>query len=177
MYIIKSITLQCGYSNYATYQWNLYYTIFFARLPIFWTMVNIHWPLYNISNHTYKKLGLNFSKLCPDTIWPLRFYILALKIYPVVPKPYHVAPKIWLAPKNLVPINPRVNFSTDITSLWLKIVEYLFETRGWHCIWNTKEYRGNKVKDQAAQNNKPQQQPGHQQDTLPGTQAMHSKTR
>jgi hypothetical protein len=56
-------------------------------------------------NHTFRKLVsilVNFVTN-PNTLWPLKIYILALKIYPLAPKIYPLAlkPYHW-APKNLV---------------------------------------------------------------------------
>ena len=46
-----------------------------------------------IVGHTSRNIGPNFSKLGSNTLSPLKIYILAHKIHPVAPKPYHVAPK------------------------------------------------------------------------------------
>ena len=43
-------------------------------------------------------------------------------------------------------------------------------------VSSSEEYRCNELEDQSAQDDQPEDEPGHQQQPLPGTQAVNSKT-
>ena len=61
--------------------------------------------------NTCRKLNLNFSKLSPNTLRPLKVYILAQKLNLRLPNLTMWLPNIGRAPINLVPWRPGAKFS------------------------------------------------------------------